>query len=108
VGSGDRDPLKLAGILNQNDAVSRPRHLGEERVDKRRLAGRCTAGNQNVSALRNGITENLRLLGRHDANGGIVSEGEDSDRRLADREGRRCDDRRDQAFEPLAGLRQLG
>jgi hypothetical protein len=100
--------LKLARILDQNNAVGRPRHFGEERVDERRLAGRCTAGNQNVSALRNGITEDLCLLACHYANGGIVSEGEDSDRRLADRERRCRDDRRDQSFEALSGLRQLG
>jgi hypothetical protein len=39
---------------------------------------------------------------------GIVVEGEDGDRGLADREGGRRDDRRQQPLEPLSRLGQLG
>jgi hypothetical protein len=34
-----RAALKLAGILDQNDTVSRRRHFGKQRIDERRLAG---------------------------------------------------------------------
>jgi hypothetical protein len=100
--------LQLARILDQNDAFGGLCHLGEERVDEGRLAGRGSPGDQNVAPLRNGIPEDFGLLARHDAGGGIIIESEDRDRRLADGKRWRRNDRRDQAFEALSGFRQLG
>ena len=57
---------------------------------------------------RDGRAQTLGLIGRHDAGGDIVVEREHGDGGLADREGRRRHDRRQQALEPLARLGQLG
>jgi hypothetical protein len=100
--------LGLAGILDQDDAVGRPRQPGEERVDERHLPGRGAAGNQYVAALRNGVTEEFSLFRRYDAGARVVCESKDRDRWLADGEGRCGDDRRDQAFEAFSGLREFG
>jgi hypothetical protein len=99
---------ELAGILDQDDAVGGPRHFGEERVGERRLPARGAAGNQDVAALGNGVTEEFGLFRPHDARAGVVCDSKDRDRWLADGEGRCGDDRRDQAFEAFSGLRQFG
>jgi hypothetical protein len=100
--------LKLTRILDQNDALGGLGHLGKKRVDKRCLAGRSPAGHENVAALRNGIAEDRRLLAGENARGRVVAKGENRDRRLANRECGRRDDRWDQALETFAGFRQLG
>jgi len=90
-------------VFDQHDAVGGLGHLGQERVDKRRLAGRRAPRNKNVEALLDGFAKNPGLLGGDNSRGDIVVECEDSDRRLADRERWRRNDRRDQSFEALAG-----
>ena len=59
---------------------------------------------RSATALRSSVG----LVGRHDAGRDIVVEREDRDGGLADREGRRRDDGRQQALEPLARFGQLG
>jgi hypothetical protein len=54
------------------------------------------------------VAKQLRLGRRHDAGGGIVAQGENGDRGLANGECRRGDNGRDQTFEALAGVRQFG
>lgn len=53
------------------------------------------------------LPEDDGLVGRHDAGGDIVVEREDGDCRLANREDRSRYDRRQQAFEALAGFGQF-
>ncbi len=96
--------LKLARVLDQYDAVGGLCHLSEERIDQRRLARGRAAGNEDIASLRNNVTKNFSLIDRDDSCSHVVLEGEDRDRRLADGECRRCDDRRDQAFETLPGI----
>ena len=43
--------LKLAGVLDQHDAIGGLRHLGEERIDEGRLAGRGAAGDENIAGV---------------------------------------------------------
>ena len=57
---------------------------------------------------RDGGLEQRRLRRRHDPGRDIVVEGEDRDGRASDGEARGRGDRRDEALEPLAALRQLG
>ena len=61
-----------------------------------------------LRALGDGDAQALGLVRRHDAGGDIVVEREDGDGGLADREGRRRDDRRQQPLEPLSRFGQLG
>ena len=57
---------------------------------------------------RTPVAQQLGLDAGHDAGLDVVVEGEDGDGRSADREARRRHHRRQQALEPLPGLRQLG
>jgi hypothetical protein len=57
--------------------------------------------------LCNSVAKNLGLIRGDDPHSRIVVEREHRDGRLADGEGWRCHDRRDQAFESLTGLREL-
>ena len=63
---------------------------------------------QDVAAFGDGDAQRLGLIDRHDAGGDVVVEREDGDGGLADREGRRGNDGRQQALEPFARLGQLG
>jgi hypothetical protein len=94
--------LKFTRIFDRDHAVRRFRHLSEQRVDERGLACRRPAGDKHVSALLYGEPKESRLIGLNGSGGDIIVEREDRDRRLADREGRRRDDRGKQAFETLA------
>ena len=99
--------MQFARVFDQNDAIGGLGDFREQRIDERRLAGRSSAGDQNVFARRNGGAENRRLLLADDAGGDIIVEREDGDRRLADGEGGRRDDRRQQPLEALARFRQF-
>ena len=103
-----RRALQLAGVLDQHHAVAGQRHLGQERVGERGLAGGGAAGDQDVAALDHGDPERFDLGRAHDAGGGVVAEGEHRDGGFADGEGGRDRYGRQQAFEALAGLGQLG
>ena len=102
-----RGALQFARVFDQNDAVGGLGDFREQRIDERRLAGRSSAGDQNVLARRNGGAENRRLLLADHTGGDIIVEREDGDRRLADGEGGRRDDWRQQPLEALARFRQF-
>jgi hypothetical protein len=46
--------LQLARVLDQDDALVEPRHLGEQRVGERRLARAGAAGDEDVAPLDDG------------------------------------------------------
>lgn len=103
-----RGALQLARVLDQHDPVGRPRDLRKQGVGQRRLAGPRAPGDEDVQPVGDARAQDLGIMLRHDAGGDIVGEREDRDRRLADREGRRGDDRRKQAFEAFSRFGQLG
>jgi hypothetical protein len=65
------------------------------------------AGDQHIAAFLDSEPQDCRLFWLHDSGGDVIIEREDRDRRLADGEGGRRDDRRKQAFKTLAGLGQF-
>ncbi len=71
-------------------------------------ASSAFVGDQDIGLVGDRDLQRRRLQPRHDAVGDIIIEREDSDGGLADREGRCCDDRRQQPLEPLPAIRQLG
>jgi hypothetical protein len=103
-----RTALQFAGVLDQHHAVARAGDLGQERVGERRLARAGAASDEDVLARGDGPTQQRRLTGGHGASVDIIVEGEDGDCGLADGEGRRRDDGRQQPLEPLSRLGQLG
>ena len=104
-----RGALQLARVLDQDDAIGGLRDFGEQRVGERGLAGRGAAGDEDVRARRRRPARSVvGLVGRHDAGRDIVVEREDRDGGLADREGRRRDDGRQQPLEALSRFGQLG
>ena len=100
--------LEFAGILDQHDAIGGLCDLRQQRIGERGLAGRGAAGDEDVATIPDGVPQRFGLRDCHDAGGDIVVEREDGDRRLADREGRRCHHRRQQPLKALSGLGQLG
>ncbi len=71
------------------------------------IAGRSSAGDQNVFPRRNGDAENRCLFLAHYAGGDIIVEREDGDRRFADGEGGHRDHRGQQPLEALSRFRQF-
>ena len=104
-----RAALQFAGVLDQHHAVAGAGDLGQQRVGERGLA-RATVPPATRMFLRDadGRAQRRRLPGGHGAGGDVVVEGEDGDGGLADGEGRRRDDGRQQPLEPLSRLGQLG
>ena len=100
--------MKFTGVFDQNDPVRGLRDFGEQGVREGCLACGCAARDQDVVALGHGLAKGRGLSGRHDPGGDVVFEGEDRDRRFADRERRGRDDRRKKSFETLSRFRQLG
>ena len=103
-----RGALQFAGVLDDDDAILRLRHLGEQRVSQRGLAGAGAARHQDIGAGGDGFAQRFRLIGGHDARRHIVVEREHRDGGFADGEGRGGDHGRQQTLEPLPALWQFG
>ncbi len=100
--------MQFPRVFDQDHAVRCLCDLGEKRVGERRLAGSCPSGNEDITAVGDGAAEGFGFSRTHDAGRHIIGEREDRDRGLTDGEGRRGDDRRQQAFKALAGFGKLG
>ena len=59
--------LKLARVLDKNDAFVQLRHFRKQRVGERGLAGAGAASNQDVFSVNNSGTEIVGLVRRDDA-----------------------------------------
>lgn len=69
--------MQLAGVFDDDDAVSRLRDLGQQGVDQGGLAGAGSAGDEDVGARCDRLPEDDGLVGRHNARGDIVVEHKD-------------------------------
>src|SRR5215510_16068457 len=76
-------------------------------TNERGLAGRRPTSDKDIASFFDGAAQHPGLIGRHDAGGDVIVEGEDRDGRLADGESGCCDDGRKQSFESLTAFRQL-
>ena len=103
-----RGALKLARVFDQDDAVGGLGDFGQERVDQRGLAAAGPARDEDVGAGSDACPQRRGLGRQHDPGRRIVVEREHRDGGLADREGGRGDDGRQQPLEPLAAFGQLG
>jgi hypothetical protein len=87
-------------VLDDDDAIGGLRDFGQQRIGQRGLAGRVPPATR-MLARDATPSRRLRLLRRHDPGRDVIVEREHRDGGLADREGRRRDDGRQQALEPL-------
>jgi hypothetical protein len=95
-----RGALQLARVLDQDDAIGGLGDFGQQRIDQRGLAGAGAARDEDVGA---GATPWRAAASAADMiPARIIVEREHRDGGLADGEGRRRDDGRQQALEPLA------
>ena len=103
-----RGALQFACVLNDDDAICGLRHLGQQRIGQCGLAGRGAARDKDIGPGGDIQAQHLGLKAGHDSGCHIVVEREDGDGRLADGKGWSSDHRRQQSFEPFAGLGQFG